>query len=128
MLPLYQYQVINDQEIEEFFEVEQKINEAPLTNHPLTKEPVKRTLTAASLSLHHSTQSEKKSISSENLKKTDLPSTKRILRVEITTELWVIKALKRFLRMKLKIPVNKLFDYSERKKTKLATGKTSIRS
>ena len=60
MLPLYQYQVINDQEIEEFFEVEQKINEAPLTNHPLTKEPVKRTLTAASLSLHHSTQSEKK--------------------------------------------------------------------
>jgi predicted nucleic acid-binding Zn ribbon protein len=69
MLPLYQYQVINDQEIEEFFEVEQKINEAPLTNHPLTKEPVKRTLTAASLSLHHSTQSEKKSISSENLKK-----------------------------------------------------------
>ena len=69
MLPLYQYQVINDQEIEEFFEVEQKINEAPLTNHPLTKEPVKRTLTAASLSLHHSTQSEKKSISSKNLKK-----------------------------------------------------------
>lgn len=77
MLPLYQYQVINDQEIEEFFEVEQKINEAPLTNHPLTKEPVKRTLTAASLSLHHSTQSEKKSISSENLKKKRIYSVRK---------------------------------------------------
>jgi predicted nucleic acid-binding Zn ribbon protein len=69
MLPLYQYQVINDQEIEELFEVEQKIDDAPLTSHPLTKEPVKRILTAASLSLTHSAQSERKSLASENLHK-----------------------------------------------------------
>lgn len=69
MLPLYQYQVINDQKIEEFFEVEQKINEPPLTTHPITREPVKRILTAASLSLTHSTQSEKKSLSFKNLHK-----------------------------------------------------------
>ena len=68
-MPVYQYKVINEKELEEFFEIEQKISDPPLAKHPLTLEPVKRTLTAASLSLNHTTQHEKKSLSSDNLNK-----------------------------------------------------------
>jgi predicted nucleic acid-binding Zn ribbon protein len=68
-MPVYQYKVMNEKKLEEFFEIEQKISDPPLQRHPLTLEPVKRILTTASLSLNHSTQHEKKSLSSDNLNK-----------------------------------------------------------
>lgn len=68
-MPIYQYKVINEKELDEFFEIEQKISDPPLTMHPLTREPVKRNITTTSLSLNHSTGNEKKSLSSDNLHK-----------------------------------------------------------
>lgn len=68
-MPIYQYVVLNGDGASEFFEVEQKMDDAPLTKHPLTQMPVKRILTSASLSLKHTSQNEKNSLSTDNLNK-----------------------------------------------------------
>ena len=68
-MPVYQYVVLNGKQPEEIIEVEQKASDTPLSEHPVTKEPVKRVPASPSLSLNHSTTSEKSSLSEENLDK-----------------------------------------------------------
>ena len=68
-MPVYQYVVLNGKQPEEIIEVEQKAYDAPLYEHPVTKEPIKRVPASPSLSLNHSTTSEKNSLSEENLDK-----------------------------------------------------------
>ena len=69
IMPVYQYQVLKDDETVELFEVEQGMQDAPLTKHPLTSEPVKRVVSAPTLTLDHSNSYEKKSLSAGNLHK-----------------------------------------------------------
>ncbi len=69
IMPIYQYQVVNGQKAVELFEVEQGIQDPPLTKHPITLEPVRRILSSPSLSLSHTTRLENKSLASENLQK-----------------------------------------------------------
>ena len=69
IMPVYQYQVVKDDETVELFEVEQSIQDTPLTKHPLTAEPVRRVVPAPSLTLDHSSSYEKKSLSACNLRK-----------------------------------------------------------
>ena len=69
IMPVYLYQVVKDDETVELFEVEQGMQDAPLTKHPLTSEPVKRVFSAPSLTLDHSNRYEKKSLSAGNLHK-----------------------------------------------------------
>ena len=44
-MPLYKYKVLNPDGQDEFFEIEQKINDHPLLVHPITGHKVKRVLT-----------------------------------------------------------------------------------
>ena len=67
-MPIYQYHVVNGKQPQEIFEVEQKIDDPPLTEHPLTFEPVKRAFISPSLSLKHTSENEKKSLCPDNLK------------------------------------------------------------
>jgi predicted nucleic acid-binding Zn ribbon protein len=69
VMPVYQYQVVKDDDTVELFEVEQGIQDDPLTKHPLTSEPVRRVVSAPSLTLDHSDNYEKKSLSAGNLHK-----------------------------------------------------------
>jgi hypothetical protein len=68
-MPVYQYVVINDKQPQEVIEIEQSIDDAPLTQHPITKERIRKILTSPSLSLNHSSSKEKKILSEENLSK-----------------------------------------------------------
>jgi hypothetical protein len=68
-MPIFKYLIINDSHIPEFIEVEQTFNEAALTKHPLTGEPIQRVPINPSLSLNHSTATENKILSPDNLQK-----------------------------------------------------------
>ena len=68
-MPLYKYKVLNPDGQDEFFEIEQKINDHPLLVHPITGHKVKRILTSPSLSFNHSSGIENNSLSPDNLSK-----------------------------------------------------------
>ena len=68
-MPIYQYVVLNEKEPQEIIEIEQDINATPLTQHPITKERIKKAPSSPSLSLNHSSSNEKKILSAENLNK-----------------------------------------------------------
>ncbi len=68
-MPVYQYVVLSGKQPQEVIEIEQGIDDAPLAQHPITKEPIRKVLTSPSLSLNHSDTNEKKSLSEENLNK-----------------------------------------------------------
>ena len=68
-MPIYQYHVIKGNQAVELFEVEQKVDDAPLTKHPITQEPVKRALSNPSLSLKHTSRNENNSLNPDNLEK-----------------------------------------------------------
>ena len=68
-MPVYQYVVLNEKEPQEIIEIEQDVDAPPLTQHPITKERIKKVPTSPSLSLNHSSSSEKKILSEENLDK-----------------------------------------------------------
>jgi hypothetical protein len=68
-MPVFKYLILNDSQIPEFIEVEQTLEEAVLTTHPLTGEPIERVPTNPSLCLNHSTAIEKKILSADNLQK-----------------------------------------------------------
>ena len=68
-MPVYQYQVLNGKQPEEIIEIDQERDDPPLTRHPLTKEPIRKILSAPSLSLRHTEAKERKSLSEENLDK-----------------------------------------------------------
>ena len=60
-MPVYLYQtVLPNGEGGETFEVEQSANDAPLTKHPATGEPVRRVFTAPNVALKHTASIEKK--------------------------------------------------------------------
>lgn len=68
-MPVFKYLILNDSQIPEFIEVEQTLEEAVLTTHPLTGEPIERVPTNPNLCLNHSTAIEKKILSPDNLQK-----------------------------------------------------------
>jgi len=68
-MPVYQYVVLNDKQPQEVIEIEQGLDAPPLTQHPSTKERIRKVLTSPSLSLNHSSSNEKKILSEENLGK-----------------------------------------------------------
>ena len=67
-MPTYEYVTINDDGSEgERFEVVQSMQEDALSTHPETGQPVKRVISAPSLSLNHSDASDKSKLSDKNL-------------------------------------------------------------
>jgi hypothetical protein len=68
-MPVYQYVVLNDKQPQEVIEIEQSVDAPHLTEHPITKESIRKVLTAPSLSLNHSSTKEKKILSKDNLNK-----------------------------------------------------------
>ena len=67
-MPIYEYVTINEDGSEgEHFEVLQSMKEDALKKHPETGEPVKRIISAPSLSLKHSEASDKSKLSDKNL-------------------------------------------------------------
>jgi len=67
-MPLYSYQVIHGKK-DEFFEIEQSLQDSPLTNHPITGEPIKRVVHTPGLVLKHGDQMDAKKLSAENIEK-----------------------------------------------------------
>ena len=61
-MPIFQYRVISLHEDSEILEVEQSIGAPPLTRHPMTNEPIERIVSKVSITLKHSSSSEKKSL------------------------------------------------------------------
>ena len=78
-MPVFKYLILNDSQIPEFIEVEQTLEEAVLTTHPLTGEPIERVPTNPNLCLNHSTQSRKKSCPLIICKKMDFPFWKKMI-------------------------------------------------
>ena len=68
-MPLYQYEVLNGKSPVEIIEIEETWDASPTQFHPLTNEPIKRIISSPSLTLRHSTRTEKTSLSKENLEK-----------------------------------------------------------
>lgn len=60
-MPVYVYRVVNADGSEgETFEAEQPIDDAPLTKHPVTGQPVRRVVTMPHLAFKHLSSTEKK--------------------------------------------------------------------
>lgn len=69
-MPTYVYQVITDDGSEgEIFEVEQRMSDDPLTEHPDTAQPVKRVITAPNVATRYTDGHQKAMLSNENLAK-----------------------------------------------------------
>ncbi|MEK9773118.1 MAG: FmdB family transcriptional regulator [Opitutae bacterium] len=68
-MPFFKYQVLNQCDPPEYIEIEQLVNDSPLVKHPLTGEPIRRVVTAPSLTLNHSSSKEKKILSADHLQK-----------------------------------------------------------
>lgn len=66
-MPVYKYLVINKSNAPEYIEIEQEVNDPPLSIHPVTSEPIKRVLTSPTLTLNHSSAREKKILSPDHL-------------------------------------------------------------
>ena len=68
-MPIYQYQIVNGKNPPEVIEIEEHYDAPPSTQHPITKEPIKRIIGSPSLVLKHSSQIENRYLSKENLEK-----------------------------------------------------------
>lgn len=69
-MPIYEYEVVHEDETTgERFEIHQSIHDEPLSRHPETGEPVRRVITAPTLTLKHSTGREQKMLENSNLEK-----------------------------------------------------------
>jgi len=66
-MPMFMYEVLRGTEPYERFEVEQAHDAPPLTKHPITQDPVRKIISAATISLNHSDQKEKSVLSDQNL-------------------------------------------------------------
>ncbi len=67
-MPTYLYEVVlPDDEEGALFEVVQRMGDPPLTEHPITGQPVRRVFTAPNIGGRHSEASEKKTLSDENI-------------------------------------------------------------
>ena len=100
-MPVYRYKVLNPDIQDEFFEIEQKINDRPLLVHPITGYKVIRVLTSPSLSLNHSSGIENNSLSPDNLSKHGFTKYKKTPQVGTFIELLDKKGLLLFLKNKL---------------------------
>ena len=68
-MAVFQYVVLNGKTTPDFIEIEQASGEKALSHHPITGEPIKRVLSAPSLTLKHSSEKESKILSHDNLVK-----------------------------------------------------------
>ena len=66
-MPLYLYRIINDRKPSEYIEVEQPIDQPPLTRHPATNEPVERVPSSPNLTLKHGDRQEKRTLDPKHL-------------------------------------------------------------
>lgn len=69
-MPIYVYETIpSDGSAPERFEILQKMSDPPLTEHPKTGVPVRRTLTTAAVVTKHPTKKQSDLLSQKNLEK-----------------------------------------------------------
>ncbi len=69
-MPIYVYQVINEDDTEgESFELEQSMQEAALTKHPVTGQPVQRVYQPPNISSKHTPGKTKTLIDNKNVEK-----------------------------------------------------------
>lgn len=67
-MPTYVYEVIGAENSDgERFEVDQSMNDEPLTVHPETGQPVRRVILAPTLTLRHSDGAQKKMLDNKNV-------------------------------------------------------------
>ena len=71
-MPVYQYKVVDSKTEDEIIEIEQAIGAKELQVHPITGETIKKIITATSLTLNHSSTSEKTTLEKGNLEKKSL--------------------------------------------------------
>jgi len=69
-MPIYVYQVVQEDGEGEVFEVVQRMGEPSLTEHPQTGEPVRQIITAPSLVLKHGDRKDAQIMSDASLKRT----------------------------------------------------------
>jgi len=68
-MPIYQYKLVDPKLDNEIIEVDQAITDEALKVHPITGEPIKRLIPAASLTLKHSSSNEQITLEKGNLAK-----------------------------------------------------------
>ncbi|MGB0370146.1 MAG: FmdB family zinc ribbon protein [Opitutales bacterium] len=69
-MPIYQYQVINDDGSGGLiFEIEQRMTDPALTEHPITQKPVKRVYSAPNLATRYTPGSTKNKLENSNVEK-----------------------------------------------------------
>lgn len=69
-MPIYIYEVQDENGEGEVFEVLQRMGEPALTHHPVTGAPVRQIITAPNLVLRHSSRADAQIMSDANLKRT----------------------------------------------------------
>jgi predicted nucleic acid-binding Zn ribbon protein len=70
-MPIFEYLILNGKNPPQYIEVEHALDDQPLSEHPITGEPVQKVITSPSLTLNHSQEREKKSLSKDHLAKHD---------------------------------------------------------
>ena len=68
-MPIFKYLILNHSKTSEYIEVEQSIGDQPLSQHPITGEPIERIPQSPSLTINHSEKREKRTLSPDNLQK-----------------------------------------------------------
>ena len=69
-MPIYQYQVINEDGSGGLvFEIQQRMTEPALTHHPVSGKPVKRVYSAPNLTTRYSDQNTKSKLEDKNIEK-----------------------------------------------------------
>jgi len=68
-MPLFEYLVLNGKNPPQYIEVEHELDDQPLTEHPITGEPIEKIITSPSLTLQYSAAREKKLLSEDHLLK-----------------------------------------------------------
>lgn len=70
-MPTYVYQILHKDgtppDPGDFFEIQQRVGEPPLEQHPITGEPVKKVFTAPNLPTRYNEKAQKSKLTSQNL-------------------------------------------------------------
>jgi hypothetical protein len=68
-MPVFEYLIINGKNPPQYIEVEHALDDQPLSEHPITGEPIQKVITSPSLTLNYSEDREKKLLSNDHLAK-----------------------------------------------------------
>ena len=68
-MPIFLYRVLNGKNPDEYIEVEQSLDSAPLTQHPVTNEEIEKVVQPSNLVLKHGDRIEANKLNPDHLKK-----------------------------------------------------------